>query len=653
MIDLATASPCRLGNHILTAIDLPQPWERVVRLSLAPRLSEPPTLHLYAEVMGKHSNLVLVDAKDDAILVCGQQISSKQSRLRQLHIGDTYRLPPPALGAAPSLTEPQDRWTQNLQSAFELLAKERQRSPSLPEVLARAYQGVSPALARELAAAAGLPADVQASRAMYYEEPLDALFAEWQRWLRTLAAKSFAPGRTPEGAYSVLGGTLESDPDAPDLQERVGSDVTAGPSGRAAAPSPNALVPLPPLLAMIAAEYHSFEGERQFGTQRRDLEKAVTAAIRKVENRLRAFELQVVGAAAADEVQHQGDLLVASMWQIKPGMESLEVDDWTTGQKVTLQLDPKKKPQEQAEEFFKKARKLRRGADQVAALAEEAARQLEYLRGVELSLQQLGSAATTIDASGAGAEAGSEPEREDMLALLEIQEELIAGGFMKARPEASLTGKAMLKAKKGAGKAQKGPESGLRTFTSPGGFRVLVGRNNRQNDELSLKVTTVLFLRDTRVPSSVCRILGYCLLLSPFVIDLESKVFQAQKTQKISCQRAYLVKRTYSPFSPQICKDADWWFHAQGCPGAHVVLRVKDKSDDVPEPDLRFAASLAAYFSKARNADRFAVSMIKAGNVRKPRGAPPGMVTLTAPHKTILGFPPEVQALGGASEESG
>ena len=69
-----------------------------------------------------------------------------------------------------------------------------------------------------------------------------------------------------------------------------------------------------------------------------------------------------------------------------------------------------------------------------------------------------------------------------------LQAELVAGGYMKAPPEAALAAKAASKAKRaqkragGGGADAGGP--GYREYTSPGGFRVLIGRNSRQNDEV-------------------------------------------------------------------------------------------------------------------------------------------------------------------------
>jgi predicted ribosome quality control (RQC) complex YloA/Tae2 family protein len=76
--------------------------------------------------------------------------------------------------------------------------------------------------------------------------------------------------------------------------------------------------------------------------------------------------------------------------------------------------------------------------------------------------------------------------------LAPVQAELVAGGYMKAPPEAALAAKAASKArrahKRSGGAAGSSGTPGYREYLSPGGLRVLVGRNSRQNDELTMRV---------------------------------------------------------------------------------------------------------------------------------------------------------------------
>lgn len=112
-----------------------------------------------------------------------------------------------------------------------------------------------------------------------------------------------------------------------------------------------------------------------------------------------------------------------------------------------------------------------------------------------------------------------------------------------------------------------GDEAGPpRAFRSPGGFEVLVGRSARQNDQLTFRVAAA----------------------------------------------------------------EDYWFHASGIPGAHVVLRLAGQRE-APAADLRFAAGLAASFSQAPHGESVDVHVVRRKHLSRPKGGKPGQVRIKRP----------------------
>jgi predicted ribosome quality control (RQC) complex YloA/Tae2 family protein len=87
----------------------------------------------------------------------------------------------------------------------------------------------------------------------------------------------------------------------------------------------------------------------------------------------------------------------------------------------------------------------------------------------------------------------------------------------------------------------------------------------------------------------------------------------------------------------RVARPNDWWFHAQNVPGAHVILQRDDRSEP-PADDIERAASLAAYFSKARTSAKVAIDYTLRKHVRAQRDAPPGLVWYTHP-RTIMAEP--------------
>ncbi|HUI24461.1 MAG TPA: NFACT RNA binding domain-containing protein [Candidatus Kryptonia bacterium] len=82
----------------------------------------------------------------------------------------------------------------------------------------------------------------------------------------------------------------------------------------------------------------------------------------------------------------------------------------------------------------------------------------------------------------------------------------------------------------------------------------------------------------------------------------------------------------------------DFWLHVAAESGSHVVVRNPDGLDRLPRETMRFAAALAARYSKARNAGRVAVHVATCADVSKPRGLPPGKVMLRR-HATVHASP--------------
>ncbi len=79
----------------------------------------------------------------------------------------------------------------------------------------------------------------------------------------------------------------------------------------------------------------------------------------------------------------------------------------------------------------------------------------------------------------------------------------------------------------------------------------------------------------------------------------------------------------------KIAAQKDFWMHVAGESGSHVVVRNPDGLDALPRETLRYAAALAAGYSKAKNARKVAVHVTRVKDVRKPKGLPSGKVTLS------------------------
>ena len=88
----------------------------------------------------------------------------------------------------------------------------------------------------------------------------------------------------------------------------------------------------------------------------------------------------------------------------------------------------------------------------------------------------------------------------------------------------------------------------------------------------------------------------------------------------------YVGKNNYQneELTHHLAAGNDWWFHAKGVPGSHVVLRCGDA--EVPDAVFELAGSLAAFYSKRREQAKVEVDYLRKKNVKKPAGGKPGFV---------------------------
>lgn len=100
--------------------------------------------------------------------------------------------------------------------------------------------------------------------------------------------------------------------------------------------------------------------------------------------------------------------------------------------------------------------------------------------------------------------------------------------------------------------------------------------------------------------------------------------------------------------SHQIAKPGDVWMHVRGLPGSHTVIKVS-AGQEPEERDLQFAADLAAWFSKGRDAGKVDVIVARAENVKKFKGAKPGQVLVSKEEGNIVARPAESAAAQAAA----
>lgn len=84
----------------------------------------------------------------------------------------------------------------------------------------------------------------------------------------------------------------------------------------------------------------------------------------------------------------------------------------------------------------------------------------------------------------------------------------------------------------------------------------------------------------------------------------------------------------------QFATGNDWWFHAKGCPGSHVI--VKTEGTEVPDRVFEEAGKLAAYYSQNRGSEKVEIDYVEKKHVKKPKGGKPGFVVYYTNYSLII-----------------
>jgi predicted ribosome quality control (RQC) complex YloA/Tae2 family protein len=417
-----------LGGLAMVDMCILYPWERLVRMSFARRPGEDPLYHLYAEPIGKYSNLTLTDA-DNLIITTAHQVSNKQSSVRTIETGRPYEFPPALTDPIPSLAEPLDRWIERVSLIPDKLTQR----------LVRSYRGLSTILINGMVTAAGLN-PTQTTDTLSPSD-WEKLFDRWQIWLKTLDrvdGYQFQPCLTTNG-YSVMG---------------WGDNAT----------------PVATANSAIDTYYTRILSQEAFTQLRHQLTQKLGTILAKLRVKADTFTNRLQESTGADEYRAHADLLMAHLHEWQPGMKSIELNDFETNEPVTIKLEPEKNAVQNAQYLYKRHQKLKRAVLAVTPLLEEVRSEIDYLEQVEASIFQVQDDLTN-------------DIQEQLQTLLEIKEELVNTGYIatpvgEAYAQRNRTAKSEL------------PETKPHSLQSPSGFELLIGRNNRQNDRLTFKLAT-------------------------------------------------------------------------------------------------------------------------------------------------------------------
>ena len=204
--------------------------------------------------------------------------------------------------------------------------------------------------------------------------------------------------------------------------------------------------------ALLDAFYEARERQERVRQRGADLIRTATTARDRLRRKLAMQEKDYAATQDRDRLRVCGDLITSNLYRMERGQSKLVCENFYDENcaETTIQLDPLLTPQQNAAKYYKRYTKAKTAEKYLREQMEIARRDLEYLESVLEEIQH------------------AEAEQD----FIEIRNELRDAGFLRKQ-----------------GKSKKEPKRTARPweFRTASGFRVLVGRNNRQNDQLTCK----------------------------------------------------------------------------------------------------------------------------------------------------------------------
>lgn len=405
--------------------------DRVLKISIETYndLGDLSVFALYCELMGKHSNIILVNEKGvivDAIKHVGLGMSS----VRFVMPGLEYSAPPA-----------QDKQDPSKASVDDFSMAMRMVGMGIAKALSNAFFGLSPAVAAQLVARYTDKTEcTQLSEAEREElaEKLTAFYADMAQGKEKASAVLNALGET-EAVYpfAISGSGIK-------LYDSIGEALDS-----------------------LYINSDRREWAKRHGASAR---KVLQNNIERCEKKLALYADALNSGEQMEKCRLYGELLTANLHSLKSGTDTAAVDNYYADpvERIAIPLDRQLTPGENAQRYYKKYQKLKAARDMAIVQREQTLNELDYLEGQLDNLTKCTA------------------ENE----LSELIEELKDQGYIKRD--------------KGGKKKMKLAASKPMHFVSSTGADIYVGKNNRQNDDLTLRFASPndIWMHTKNIPGS-------------------------------------------------------------------------------------------------------------------------------------------------------
>ena len=421
-----------LRKHLQNAriISIGQPGlERIIRILFEHRneMGDLCTHVLVVEIMGKHSNIIFLN-DEETIVDSIRHVSSLVSSVREVLPGRPYFIPDTQAKKDP-LSETREGFFQVLSGGHMEVAK----------LLVRSYTGFSPVAAQEAVHLAGLSQD--RSAALLPDSEKETLWQSFESLISCIRHGDFSPAMY----------------------------CRRNENGKPGVPVDFSLIPLTHYADCVEVPYESpselledFYARKNLYTRIRQRSADLRHIVQTIlERDVHKYDLQcrqIRDTEKRDKFKIYGELLNAYGYSVPAGSKSCELDNYYTGEKVRISLDPTLTAQQNAQKYFDRYARMKRTHEALTRLTVQVKAEIDHLRSIQNALEF-----STTDAD-----------------LSQIRREMEESGYLRRK----YTGRKN-EPKKGRARV---PQSRPLHYISSDGFDIYVGKNNTQNDEITFRI---------------------------------------------------------------------------------------------------------------------------------------------------------------------
>lgn len=414
--------------------------DRVVIFTLSGKdeLGDPTERELVVEIMGKHSNIILIDKSSKKIIDSIKRIPAEISRVRQILPGLNYFFIE-TIDKTNPLKETKEGFIEKVDNAVG--------NQKIFRFLYQNYIGLSPLAGREISSISGLESDRTIISLNIAEKTI--LYNGFDEFAKKVINKEFQPSYIlDENNKKII--AFYAFP----LSQYNSLEYTN----------------LESISQMLDFVYRTRDTSDRVNQKSSSLKKTLNTKLERAQKKLVRQKEELLESRQREKYKIFADLIQSNLHKIKKGSDNIILENFydVNMKKIEIPLNLKLSPVDNAQRYYKKYGKLKNANKLLLQKIPETESEISYIEHALVSLEN-----------------ASEVEELD-----EIKEELIIEGYIQKR-----------NAKR---KIRKAKLSKPLEFVSSDGFQILVGRNNRQNEILTMKTARKddIWLHTKEIPGS-------------------------------------------------------------------------------------------------------------------------------------------------------